>query len=132
MHIYFKEKSTTSPVGQRAPERGAHEFNERSETDEKAALTCVHAHLLEIYPHKRKQRAKGRVEEKIEGLHGEELLINGAEEILQDIALTANLVCGFFRLGVHGRIDLTLGLRIHLRPDAWHLGENSARRLGVV
>ena len=41
-----------SPIGQGTPERGAQEFNERPETDEKAALTRVHAHLLEIHPHK--------------------------------------------------------------------------------
>lgn len=129
--MYFKERDTASPVGQRAPERGAQEFDERPEADEKAALTRVHAHLLEIHPHEWEQGAEGRVEEEVEGLHGEEFLVDGAEEILQDVALTANLVRGLLRLGVHSGIDLTLGLRVHHRPGPRHLGENSAR-LGRV
>lgn len=122
MHGYIEETNTVSPVGQGAPERGAQEFNEWPETNEKAALARVHAHLLEVHPHKRKQGAKGRVEEEVEGLHGEELLVDGAKEVLQNVALAANLVRGLLRLGVHGGIDLTLGLRIHDRPDARHLG----------
>lgn len=133
--MYFKERDTALPVGQRAPERGAQEFDERPETDEKAALTRVHAHLLEIHPHEREQGAEGRVEEEVEGLHGEELLVDGAEEILQDVALTANLVRGLLRLGVQAGIDLTLGLRVHHRPgrstSPW-LGKNPARRLGRI
>lgn len=131
--IEFEDRfGRVSPVGQGSPEGSAQEFDERPETDEKAALSCVHAHLLEVHPHKRKQRAKGGVEEEVEGLDGEELLVDGAEEVLQDIALTANLVRGLLRLRIRGGVDDTLGLRIHHRPGGWHLRQSPARRLRVV
>lgn len=112
------------PVGQGPPKRSAEKLNEWPETDEKTTLSSIHTHLLKIYSHKRKQRTKGRVEEEIESLYGEEFLIDGTEEILQDIALTAYFMRGFLRLRIYGGIDLTLGLRIYYRSNARNLRES--------
>lgn len=128
-----KGRQVISPIGQGSPERSAEKFDERPKANEKAALSGVHAHLFKVYTHKREQGAKGRVKEEVEGLDGEELLIDGAEQILQDIAPAANLMGGLLRFGIQVGIDLTLSLRIHYRPDGTRcLRQNSTRLRGCV
>lgn len=117
----FSIRALFSPVGQRAPERRAEEFDERSEPHEKAALEGVHPHLLEIDAHQREQGAERRVEEEIERLHREQLLVHGAEQILDHVAFPTYLVRRLLRLGIKVWVDLAVGMGVDHGPRAWNL-----------
>lgn len=115
------ESGNFSPVSQRAPERRAEEFDERSEPHQKAALAGVHPHLLEIDAHQWEQGAERRVEEEIERLHREQFLVHGAEQVLDHVAFSTDLVRRLLRLGIKAWVDLAVGMGVDHGPHAWHL-----------
>lgn len=116
--ILLKSKGSSSlPVSQTAPKWRRQKLHKRPGSDEEPTLPRIHAHLLEVHSHQRKQRPESRVEEEIESLDSQQLLVHVPEEKLQDVRLASDLVCGFLGLSVHLRIDLSEGLGIHLGAD---------------
>jgi len=67
------------PVSQTSPERGGQKLDERTGPDEQTTLAGIHAHLLEVDAHQRKQGPKRRVKEEVERLDCQELLVYGPE-----------------------------------------------------
>ena len=128
IHYYrvVQSRFSLSPVSQRTPERRAKELDERSQAHQETALAGVHAHLLEVDSHQGEKGAKGRIEEEVEALHGEHFLIDRAEQVLDHVALAADLVRRLLRLRIQVRIDLSLGLGIDHGPGTWHLRQRSA------
>lgn len=52
-----------------APKWSRQELDKGTHPDENAALSGIHAHLLEVDTHQREERAEGGIEEEIEALH---------------------------------------------------------------
>ena len=119
--ITISSISKFSPVGQRAPERRAEEFDERPEPHEKAALAGVHPHLLEIDAHQGEKGAERRVEEEVERLHREQFLVHGAEQVLDHVAFSTDLVRRLLGLGIKAWIDLAVGMGVDHGPHSRHL-----------
>lgn len=93
------------PISQTPPERGRQELHEGPTTHEHPALRRVHPHLLEVHPHQRKERTERRIEEKIEALHYDQLLVDGAEQHFQQIGFAPYLMRRILRLRISTTIN---------------------------
>jgi len=105
------------PVSQTTPKRGGQELDERPGPDEQTTLARVHAHLLEVDAHQRKQGSERRVKEEVERLDGQEFLVDGSEYQFDEIRLASYPVGRVLGLRIVFRIHLAERFGVDAGPD---------------
>lgn len=98
------EAQKYKPISQRSPKWCREEFNERTSADEKATLSSIHSHLLEVDTHQWKKGAESRIEEEIECFDREEFLVYSSEEQFDDVGTSSDLMSGLLRLRVPEKV----------------------------